>query len=477
MKKTILLSLLLTVYLSYGQNMVDLDAVTGTSVFPQLANGFSAWGDYDGDGDLDLYFTGELNANSNGGGLYENDNGTFTLLSNSGLPMLSLGAADWGDIDNDGDKDVVVMGYNGSSGSADVYINNGNGTFTAAFSGIFLSYMGDVAFADYDGDGDLDIGLTGIETTNWTFFTRIYTNNGSGSFTPLNLNLPALNYGKIKFADYDNDSDMDFILHGWDTPNNVAYTKIWQNDGSNNFTEVSLNLPQLWLGDLEWGDVDNDGDLDLIISGTSSSDSEAHLMLNNNDGTFTDDPHFNNVTPAHRIASIELADFDNDGFLDFFVAGTNVVGAVETKIAKLYNNNGSGVFSENTNNTFAGVDYSDADVGDYDNDGKVDLFYTGVDSNNFALSKLYHNGPVVGINNILSGKFDIYPNPANNWLYISNKQQLNYNIQISDLTGKKVFEKKSGLDLKINVSNFPAGMYLLKIANNQNQLVTKLIIQ
>jgi len=462
---------LLTGFWAFGQNFVDV-----TGGLPQLSNAFSAWGDYDGDGDLDLYFTGELNANSNGGGLYRNDNGTFTLVDGSGLPMLSIGGADWGDVDNDGDLDLVVMGYNGA-GVADVYINNGNGNFSAAFSGILSSYLGNVIFADYDSDGDLDIALTGIETTNWTFFSKIYENDGAGNFTDANLNLPPMNYGKFKFADYDADGDMDFVLNGWNDSTNMPYTKIWQNDGNNNFTEMNLNLPQLWLGDMEWGDVDNDGDLDLVITGTAGNDSEAHLLLNNNDGTFTDDPHFSNVTPAHRVASIELADFDNDGALDLFITGMNVVGSAEVKIAKLYNNNGSGVFSENTNNTFTGVDYTDADAADYDNDGKIDIFYTGFDSNNFAYSKLYHNGPANSVSEELAQKFSVYPNPAHDILNIDNQEQFDYKVQITDLTGKSILKQTAEGNIRIDVSNLPTGMYLVKISNHKDSFVQKLIIK
>jgi len=469
--KRIILLFLLTGFWAFGQDFVDI-----TGSLPQLSNAFSAWGDYDGDGDLDLFFTGELNADNNGGGLYKNDNGTFNLVVGSGLPALSLGAADWGDVDNDGDMDLVIMGYNGA-GVTDVYINNGNGSFTAASAGIYNSYMGDVVFADYDSDGDLDIALTGIETTGWTFFSKIYKNDGNGNFSDSGLNLPPINYGKFKFADYDNDGDMDFVLHGWNNSIGAAYTKIWQNDGANNFSETSLNLPQLWLGDIEWGDIDNDGHLDLIVTGTSESDSEAHLLINNHDGTFTDDPHFSNVTPVHRVAAIELADFDNNGSLDIFIAGMNVVGETETKIAKIYNNNGSGVFTENTDNSFTGVDYSDADVADYDNDGKIDLFYTGFDSNGFAYSKLYHNGPVVKINNILAEKFDIYPNPAHDILNINSLEKFNYHIQITDLTGESILNQTGEGNLRINISDLPAGLYLVKISDHHHSFVKKLVIK
>ncbi len=472
MKKITFLFLLTSLF-SFGQDFVD---VTGS--LPQLSYGFSAFGDYDGDGDLDLYYAGQLNANSNGGGLYEYDNGTFTLVANSGLPMWNLGAADWGDIDNDGDLDIVIMGYDGNDGLSDVFINNGNGTFTAADAGLPQVYFGDVQFADINGDGNLDIGITGVDLTTGVDLAKLYLGDGSGQFAEVSgANLPPINSGHIKFADYDNDGDMDFVLSGWNDTTDASYTKIWANDGSANFTEQSLNLPQLWLGDDAWGDVDNDGDLDLVITGTSNLDSEAHLLLNDN-GSFVDDPHFN-ILGAHRLANIELKDFDGDGSLDIFITGVNVQGSSENLIAKIYNNNGSGLFSENTNVTnLVAVQYGDADAADYDNDGKVDLFITGSDVNFFGVGKLYHNGPVNGIDNILAGQFTIFPNPAHNIVNIKAKtNDFNFNISISDLTGKSVYQQSGSGQLQINVSQLPAGMYLIKVSGDNHSFIKKLIIK
>ena len=471
--KKITLLFVLTGFWAFGQNFVD---VTGS--LPQLSNSFAAWGDYDGDGDLDLYFTGQLNANSDGGGLYQNDNGSFTLVTNSGLPLLSIGAAKWGDLDNDGKMDIVVMGFNGSDGITKIYKNNGNGTFTEINAGLPQIYMGDVDLGDVNGDGKLDIALTGFGTPNYVNLAKIYINNGINSFSEMpNLVLPPINYGKIKFVDFDQDGDLDITLNGWNNSTNNVYTKVWQNDGSQNFTELSLNLPQLWLGDFEWGDVDGDSDLDFVIIGTAASDSEAHLMLNSNN-TFSEDPHFGNVTGAHRASALELADFNNDGSLDIFISGMNVVGSAETIIGKLYENDGSGIFTENTTESFVGAQYGDADAADYDNDGKVDLFVTGTDASNvLGVSKLYHNETPNTIDNVLQNKFNIYPNPAYDTVNIENLDNFDYTIILTDLTGKTVLNKTAEGLTQIDVSNFPSGVYLIKISYQKNSFIKKIIIK
>ncbi len=470
--KKITFLFLLTGFWVFGQDFVD-----ATGGLPQLIYGFSAWGDYDGDGDLDLFFTGQLNANSNGGGLYENDNGNFTLVTNSGLPLYSMGEAKWGDTDNDGDLDLVVMGYAGNAAYAKVFVNNGNGTFTDAGAGLPDIYIGYLDLGDVNGDGLLDIALTGFDDTNNVDLAKIYINNGNNNFTELtSASLPPVNYGKIKFVDYDADGDLDITLAGFSDLTYVAYTKVWENDGSQNFTEKSLGLPQLWLGDFEWGDVDGDGDLDFVIIGTASSDSEAHLMINDNN-TFTDDPHFANITGAHRVSSLEMADYNNDGSLDIFLTGMNVAGGAENIVANLYENNGSGIFTENTNVTFTGVNYSDADAADYDNDGKVDIFVTGADANNFGVAKLYHNEYPDAVSEVLATRFDIYPNPAHNVVNIENHDNFNYMIGITDLTGKIVLNKSASGSVHIDVSNLPTGMYLIKISDQQNSFVKKIVIK
>ncbi len=471
--KKITFLFLLTGFWAFGQDFVD---VTGN--LPQLSNSFAAWGDYDGDGDLDLYISGALNANSNGGGLYQNDNGSFSLVTSSGLPLYNLGDAEWGDLDNDGDLDIIIMGFDGTNGDTKIYKNNGNGTFTSVNAGLSGVYMGDVDLNDVNGDGMLDIAITGFGTPNYVNLAKVFINNGGNNFTELTgLNLPPINYGKIKFVDFDSDGDLDITLNGWNNAINNVYTKVWQNDGSQNFTELSLNLPQLWLGDFEWGDVDADGDLDFVIIGTAGSDSEAHLLINNNN-TFSEDPHFGNVTGAHRVSALELADFNNDGSLDIFISGMNVVGSSENIIGKLYENNGSGIFTENTNENFEGAQYGDADAGDYDNDGKIDLLVTGADaSNTFGVTKLYHNEHTGAVNDILQNKFNIYPNPAHNIININNFDNFDYTVNLTDLTGKSIVRKTTDGSTFINVTSLKPGMYLLRISDNRNSFIKKIIIK
>ncbi len=472
MKKITLLLLLITNY-TFAQTFTD---VTGS--LPQLTFGFSAWGDFDGDGDADLYYTGNLNANSMGGGLYENDNGTFTLVTNSGLPLLDNGEADWADYDGDGDLDIVIAGYDetATAAFADVYTNNGNGTFTVSDSGITGMYMGNVQFVDINNDGHPDVAITGMETTGWTNLTQIYKNNGNGTFSLLSgTSFPSVNIGKMKFADYDGDNYLDFVLNGWNNANNTPYTKVWKNNGDETFTEQTLGFAQLWLGDMEWADYDADGDQDLIISGTSSADSEMHLYVNNGDGTFTENAHIGNFDMVHQ-SEIEWADFNQDGHLDVFIMGRHYDSNSEYYSAKLYLGDGS-IFTEYTGFTFPGYIYGNVDVADYDNNGYPDIFATGDDTNGFGNAKLYQNGSSGAIHSELANQFEIYPNPAHDFVNIKSTNDDAFSVKIYDFTGKLVMRNQANGSINMPIADLPKGVYLIKVTEKTDSFMQKLIVK
>ena len=473
--KKITLLMILSVWFSYGQMFTDANAG-----FPQLSNSFSAWGDYDGDGDMDLYFVGELNANDpDYGGLYENNNGSFTELTNTGLPQYSLGEADWGDVDGDGDLDIVIMGYeeSTSTASADVYLNNGNGTFSAANSGIIGVYMGDIHFVDINNDNHLDIALTGMETSGWTNVTRIYVNDGNANFSEISTSLPGMNLGKIKFADYDNDGDMDFVINGWENTTNAPYTKIWDNNGDETFSEnTNITLNQLWLGDIEWADVNNDGNIDLFISGTMGADSEMYLFLNDGNGNFNSDPHFN-YTPVHQ-SEIEFADFNNDGNIDLFITGRHYNTATNSEFYASYLYlNSNGLFTEDTSSSFVATIYGNVDIADFDNNNTPDIFISGSKMNGSGTGILYQNTTAGSIENNLAEKFDIYPNPTTDFINIKSFENNNFSVDLSDITGKKVYHSDEQNFVRINVSQLPRVMYFIKISEGKNAFFRKLIIK
>ena len=222
---------------------------------------------------------------------------------------------------------------------------------------IMEAYGGTFASGDIDGDGDIDLFMTGITPQIWT---KLYINNGTGNFTEATHNFPRSGSSQAFFKDLDNDGDLDLFFSG---QNELAqkFANVYRNNGSGNFTLVPNNLP-VFIEGAAIADVDNDGDLDLAIATATT----AGIYLNNGNAVFT--AQGNSVfTPVNGI--VQFIDIENDGDQDVIISGSNTI--------KLYQNNGMGVFSLNTNSTFPAISAEGIEVADTDNDGDLDLLING----------------------------------------------------------------------------------------------------
>ena len=215
-----------------------------------------AWGDYDADGDLDVIIAG-LNSDENATTiLYRNDGSDiFTEVATS-IPGTDIGDIEWGDYDNDGDLDILIQGYiNGSGQITKIFENKGNDIFNDSEIELPALADGSVAFMDYNNDGFLDILIDGFgDGTN----AYVYKNNGDRTFTLTDIELPGAFKAAYEWADYDNDGDLDVFIIGHNGAELIS--KLYENNGDNTFTETTNTFSNVWLGDVEWRDYDNDGD-------------------------------------------------------------------------------------------------------------------------------------------------------------------------------------------------------------------------
>ena len=314
--------------------------------------------------------------------------------------QITINKAHWLDYDGDSALDIftVRQGYQQLNSFQSIYQNQGEDEFNQTNILPGYSVMGN-AWADYDNDGDVDLVGEFIEGTIQK--TGIWQNNDNNfAFVELAATTKIKN-GVASWGDYDNDGDSDLILTGVDAEDDfLARTQLFNNDGNGNLTEVDANIPGN-VGTVDWGDADNDGDLDLVISGAADpqTDSFTTTVYFNNNGTFAE----TFAIPDVKQGTVKWGDFNGDNNLDF-----TVVGAVETEIiveedgeeqiaivdrgfARIYQGDGAGGFS--LLQEVEGVQDSSVDWGDYDSDGDLDLLITGL-SNQFRLTE---NGEFVRI--------------------------------------------------------------------------------
>jgi predicted nucleotidyltransferase len=290
----------------------------------------AGWGDYDNDGDLDLFLAGYISSGNYCSKIYHNDSGIFTDIG-AGLPGINLGTSAWVDYDNDGDLDIYFSGQSASGGLISGLYRNDNGVFTNINAGLPGIINGSSDWGDYDNDGDKDLIITGNSASGggYKYISKIYRND-NGVFNDINADLPGLISSSVAWGDYDNDGDLDFILSGGGETARIL--NIYRNDGGI-FTDINCGLPAVSSCSISWGDYDNDGDLDILISGGTQSVGINTYVYRNTNGIF--DEIKADITGIVN-GSVSWGDYNNDGNLDILISGWNTT----DHFTKIYKNTG-----------------------------------------------------------------------------------------------------------------------------------------
>jgi len=360
---------------------------------PEIMVGGVAVLDYDGDGDLDIYFiqSGDFNEGATdlpGNELWRNNgDGSFTnVTAEAGVGDRGYGSGvGCGDYDGDGDIDIYVTNV----GPNVLYRNDGNGTFTdvTAEAGVGDPGWGtSCAFTDFDSDGDLDLYVMNYvvwsrerEITCNTFWNKeqedycspnsyeapardtLYRNEGNGKFTDVTLEAglgEAFGNGLgVSCADFDGDDDIDLYAANDQVPN-----QIWINQGNGRFRDEALlrgcaldmeGKPEASMG-IAAIDADLDGDLDLFMAHLAG---ETNTFYLNTDGYFEDTTaRFGLAGPSLEFTGFGLGfhDFDHNGVLDLFIANGRVMARrdvydpddIYAEPNQLYRGNGDGTYQE-----------------------------------------------------------------------------------------------------------------------------------
>ena len=392
-------------------------------------SGGVAFFDYDNDGDLDIYLVNSLTVDlikSKGktkSDLYRNDgSGKFTeVAAQAGVSDIGWGmGVATGDYNNDGFEDLYVT----CLGPDRLLKNNGNGTFTDVTNKAGVSdprWSTGASFLDYDRDGDLDLFVANyvdFDINNLPEFGKgqtcqyksipvqcgprglkgagdsLFRNDGNGTFTDVSKQAGVSDtdgfYGLgVMTSDFDDDGLVDIFVANDSTPNFH-----YRNNGDGTFKEIGFtagtavneNGSEQGCMGVTAGDYDHDGKIDLFV--TNFADEYNTLYHNDAPNSFTD------VAYAAKVAAVSLPhvgwgtkffDFDNDGWVDIFVANGHVYPQLPDyrQSRLLHRNNRDGTFTEVSSEFGTMLTEIRASrgvaFGDIDNDGDVDLLVADLD--------------------------------------------------------------------------------------------------
>ncbi|AWV99137.1 T9SS type A sorting domain-containing protein [Arcticibacterium luteifluviistationis] len=374
--------------------------------------------DFDGDGDLDLAISGSYTLPEGYSksiiGVYKNDGlGNFTLNSENDIIHDEALRFQIQDLDNDGDDDIYFITSQMEADSTKVLYyyrlnNDGNASFTSEKTALNIPAMENlnVVVGDIENDNDYDLLVTGSITTQDSLGKSVemgksylIENNDNTSFT-VNINNEIDGYfdAKSLFEDLDNDGDLDLIISGITSkiPFNERFnTVIYLNNGNNVFVKNEQNdfLNIAATTDLSLTDMDLDGDMDLIISGKRNpidwQRQSVIIFENEGKGNFT---RSNKITFENYNCDVELLDYNKDGYEDIFLRGYiySPRGESQAYTQILINNNGNGYMG-------IGSDYPLSYFGeiglikclDINNDGNKDLLSFPGENNGFLENSFF----------------------------------------------------------------------------------------
>ena len=337
---------------------------------------------------------------------------TDALLPDAaGLFTMDVGLAD---LDGDGDVDAILAVEFGQNR---LYLNDGSGRFldTGGRLPVASHDSEDIALADFDGDGDIDaVVVSEDDRTN-----EYYVNDGQARFTLGPFPVTGTSNGVVT-GDLDGDGDVDLVV------GNAGPEFVLLNDGSGNWTDDSANrIPAEATGvtqDVELGDLDGDGDLDLLVANEDGN----RVLLNDGTGAFTDETvawlPVRGTQEETREA--DLGDIDGDGDLDAFFANTASSFASADPADRLLLNVGGRFEDVSDRLPPASRRSFDGEFWDVDGDGDLDIVTGGIGTgfSAIAYTVLINDG---------EGRFSVPEEPV----FPGTAAAFGFDTEMADLTG------------------------------------------
>jgi len=375
-----------------------------------------------------------------------------------------------GDIDGDGDIDAFVSARDAN----DLLLMHNNG-FQANWTTDTIEQNANAPLGldlgDIDGDNDLDVVLcsSGDAKVFW------YRNNGNAEFTRLVVDPNLPNPREAEIADLNGDNNNDIVVVSTDTDNSVVTYLADGNGGFNKDVSYSGKSSR----DIEIGDWDGDSDLDIVVSFyddalTPNNPVDILLLTNDGNGTFSSTEL---VTIAEKVVGILLNDIDDDGDLDVIMGYDAGVTSQPKLISITINENGTVNEIVSVSDTEGGIVHG-LDVGDIDGDNKKEIVYADFERDDLVLLDFDILTDIEDLIQNLVANIVVFPNPSSDFFSIEIE---NSNIRLEsfvlfNVNGQSILEEKiTGMDYRINIDSLPVGTYYLSVRTNMGKITKKIM--
>lgn len=391
-------------------------------------------GDFDNDGDMDIFGYWKMFSNTRAN-LYINNSRSSRIELDIEIFENEFGAFGTPgavDLDNDGDLDIVV-----TKEEANLYalINDG----TASFTEVNLNVSGSYAyrFADLEGDGDMDIfGINAGDNS-----IRLFVNNGSLEFLSVIIKDDISRLSDIEVGDFDNDGDMDLVYSM--NPFADDLILLLENTGNHNFTEkVILNELDNTVNDLALADMNKDGQIDIV----EVSDQKTRIWLGQGDLEFSPIT-VNNEEFSHVV----VLDLDGNLDLDLYVSNPDN-GLFWLKNLSISNMEFETKMISPISPTFA------LGGADFNSNGAIDLL--GSNTIFYLFQNMVPQSPPTKTRELSKDMFSIFPNPTSSSINLIEKNASHLAYTLYSMEGRIL---KSGYSGNIDLSEYADGLYFLDI--------------
>lgn len=385
-----------------------------------------------------------------------NGDGTFTLQPLIADDIIECGGVKIADLNNDGFNDVLASNF--AQDKLVWFENDGAGNFETeqiisssinGSSGIITGYI--------DGDTTIDVAVVGFVSGETVWFS----NDGTGVFSGPNIieSIPGSGPGNLDIADFDDDGDNDVLLLN----SSIGTVELYYNNlipsGTVGFTKdpISVTSGEVYPFDISFGDVDDDGNLDIVVVDLYGGASGLGWYKKELDGTYSE---IILTTTLGAPSTAKVEDIDNDGYNDIILssgasgAGNDIV---------WYRSTASGTFgSEIVIDDTQSQAYAFT-LNDFDNDGDIDI--ANIAYNDDDLNWFENELITLNLSEQITEDISFYPNPTSSMLNFKGTFSKALDVSVFDILGKEILNTKIDSSLALDVSNLENGTYILKFKN------------